>query len=303
MTHEYEVALSFAGEDREFAESVAMGLKKAGVKVFYDIFFTPDLWGKDLSVKLRDIYHAQSRYCIMIITENYVKKMWTNFERQQAIERLIEQGGSDYILPVRLNDFTGEVPGLSKSIGFLSVSSKNHNRVVSAFLQKIGTTKSDELGIAEEVGQVQTVIPLIKKKFTDREKNQFLKDSYEKIISLLEKFLGTTCKKNPQIEYELDRITSRKTGFIVYDNGKELTRFKLWTSGSLGTDSIKFSYGSRIDLEGDDSFNESFSVHETDGELTLHPLGMLTLGSKRDKSMSPSEVAEYLWEAVCKSFQ
>lgn len=303
MHHEYEVALSFAGEDREFAESVARGLKKAGVKVFYDDFFTPDLWGEDLSIKLRNIYYVKSKYCIMVLSDNYVKKVWPNFERQQAIERLIDERGSGYILPVRLNGFTAEIPGLSKTISFLSVSSKNPDRVVSAFLLKIGITKDDESGIAEEAEQIRTIIPIIKKKFTDREKNQFLKDSFEKIISMIEKFMGNTIRKYPQIEYELDRITTRKAGFIVYDNGKEITRFKLWISGSLGTDSIKFSYGSRIDIEGDGSFNESFSIHETDGELKLQPLGMLTLGIQRDIDMSTSEVGEYLWEAVCRSFQ
>ena len=301
MTHQYEVALSFAGDDREFAESVARGLKNAGVKVFYDDFFTPDLWGEDLSIKLRDIYYAQSRYCVMIISESYVKKMWPNFERAQAIERLIEQRGSGYILPVRLNGFTGEVPGLSKNIAFLPVSSKNPEKVVDEFLKKIGKVKINDLGI-KEGEPPKTYIPIIKKKFTDKEKSQFLRDSFEIIVGLLEKFSKDTSRKYSQIEYELDRITSRNVVFTIYDAGKELTRFKLWISGSLGTDSIKFRYGSRIDIDGN-SFNESFSIQEAEVELKLQPLGMLTLGTNKDKSMSPEEVAEYLWKAVCKSFQ
>lgn len=303
MVYEYEVALSFAGEDREFAESVARGLKKAGVKVFYDDFFTPELWGEDLSIKLRDIYYAKSRYSILIISENYVIKMWPSFERQQAIERLIEQRGSGYVLPVRLNGFTGEVPGLSKNIAFLPVSSTNPERVVSAFLKKIGKSKEDDLGISEAPEPLQSYIPRIKRKFTDKGKNQFLRDSFERIIGLIEEFSKETSKKYPQIEYELDRISSRKVVFALYDSGKEITRFKLWISSSFGTDSIRFRYGSRIDMESDDSFNESFSLNEAEGELKLEPLGMLTLGIHRDKSMSPREVGEYLWEAVCKSFQ
>lgn len=44
----YDVALSFAGEDRKYVEAVAVELKKLGIQVFYDKFETTDLWGKDL---------------------------------------------------------------------------------------------------------------------------------------------------------------------------------------------------------------------------------------------------------------
>ena len=60
MNYMYEVALSFAGEDKAFAEAVAEGPREAGVEVFYDSFFAEELWGEDLSVKLREVYHDTS---------------------------------------------------------------------------------------------------------------------------------------------------------------------------------------------------------------------------------------------------
>jgi hypothetical protein len=74
MDYQYEVALSFAGENRDFAEAVAQSLRQEGVQVFYDNFYAADLWGTDLSVKLRDVYYGSSRYCIMILSEPYFKK-------------------------------------------------------------------------------------------------------------------------------------------------------------------------------------------------------------------------------------
>ena len=41
----YDIALSFAGEDRAYVQEVATALQAAGVKVFYDEFETADLWG------------------------------------------------------------------------------------------------------------------------------------------------------------------------------------------------------------------------------------------------------------------
>jgi hypothetical protein len=43
---QYDVALSFAGEDRALVESVARFLVDLDVSVFYDEFFTHELWGK-----------------------------------------------------------------------------------------------------------------------------------------------------------------------------------------------------------------------------------------------------------------
>ncbi len=45
MDYQYEVALSFAGEDRVFAETVAKGLRSNGLEVFYDEFYREKLWG------------------------------------------------------------------------------------------------------------------------------------------------------------------------------------------------------------------------------------------------------------------
>lgn len=71
MNYSYDVAISFAGEDRKFAEAVANGLREAGVNVFYDDFYASDLWGEDLSVSLRKVYHEASQFCIMVLSGPY----------------------------------------------------------------------------------------------------------------------------------------------------------------------------------------------------------------------------------------
>jgi len=48
----YDVAISFAGEDREKASALADALKRQSVAVFYDHY--ADLWGLDLYSRLAD---------------------------------------------------------------------------------------------------------------------------------------------------------------------------------------------------------------------------------------------------------
>ena len=303
MEYTYEVALSFAGEDRAFADAVAKGLRDAGVKVFYDNFYAEELWGEDLAVKLREVYHSSSQFCIMIISKYYVDKMWPSHERQQAIERMIRERGKAYVLPVRLDGFNGEVPGLSGTISYLAVRSSDHQKIVDAFLRKIGRKGTSKAKRESRKESHKPYILKIKKSFTDKEKNQFLKSSFEEILNLIDSFAAETQKENSHFEYEMEMITSRKAVFTLYENERQVSQFKLWIGGLLGGNSISFAYGDSIDVDTDGSMNESISLEEHESELKLKPMGIAMFGAERDKLMSPREVADYLWQIACRHFQ
>jgi hypothetical protein len=80
----YDVALSFAGEDRGYVSLVADALKARQVTVFYDEYEKVDLWGKNLFEHLSHIYLTQARYTIIFISKYYATKIWTNHERRSA---------------------------------------------------------------------------------------------------------------------------------------------------------------------------------------------------------------------------
>jgi len=109
----YEIALSFAGEDRALVERIANVLDSGGIKVFYDRFEEVSMWGKDLTAHLADIYKNRANYCAMFVSIHYVSKAWPQLERQHALSRaLIEK--REYILPIKLDE--SEVPGLPSTI-------------------------------------------------------------------------------------------------------------------------------------------------------------------------------------------
>ena len=92
----YDVALSFAGEQRVFVHQVAGALRDAGVAVFYDEF--ADLWGKDLPKELERVYRKDARYVVVFVSREYIDKAWPNLERQQALAGRIERM-DDSVLP------------------------------------------------------------------------------------------------------------------------------------------------------------------------------------------------------------
>ena len=46
--YKYDIALSYAGEDRTYVEKVAENLKNKNINVFYDRYESAFLWGKNL---------------------------------------------------------------------------------------------------------------------------------------------------------------------------------------------------------------------------------------------------------------
>ena len=120
MAYDYDVALSFAGEDRDYVEKVAEVLKEMGIQVFYDKYEEVDLWGKNLYTHLDDVYQNKSKYCVMFISKYYKERLWTSHERESAQARAFESS-EEYILPVRLDDT--EIPGIRKTTGYINLNS------------------------------------------------------------------------------------------------------------------------------------------------------------------------------------
>jgi hypothetical protein len=113
---EYDVALSFAGEQRGYVSEVAEALRSKGVRVFYDEFERVRLWGKNLQVYLEEVYRKRARLCVIFLSEDYMRKAWPLYEGESALARALVEPG-EYILPVRFDD--AELPGLMPTISYL----------------------------------------------------------------------------------------------------------------------------------------------------------------------------------------
>jgi hypothetical protein len=133
--YEYDAALSFAGEDRVYVESVAEVLRQLGVSVFYDKYEEVDLWGKDLYVHLDEVYRKKAKYCVIFASENYAKKLWTNHERTSAQARAFESG-TEYILPARFDNT--EIPGIRSTTGYLFLGDRTPEQLALVIAAKVG---------------------------------------------------------------------------------------------------------------------------------------------------------------------
>lgn len=131
---DFDIALSFAGEDRAYVDRVANLLRDRGVKVFYDLFGEAELWGKDLYVHLTDLYQKRARFTVMFISAAYGAKLWTNHERKAAPARAFQEA-QEYILPARFDDT--EIPGVLPTVGYVSLVNRTPEDFVSLITRKL----------------------------------------------------------------------------------------------------------------------------------------------------------------------
>jgi hypothetical protein len=120
---DYDVAISFAGEDRDFAKYIAQRVVPR-FRVFFDEYERVNLWGSDLSVSLPSKY-VSSRYCVILQSDEYLEKVWTTLERQAIIYEFLKRRGNDYVLPIRVRGCFAPIPGLSGLIGYVTAYSND----------------------------------------------------------------------------------------------------------------------------------------------------------------------------------
>ena len=165
MQFDFDVALSYAGEDRQYVGRVALELRESGVRLFYDEFERVALWGADLIAYLDDVYRNKSRFVVVFASKHYAAKMWTSHERRSAQARALLDK-EIYLLPVRLDDT--DVPGLQPTIAYLDGRSYKPEEVARFIGEKLSqstadgpssiTAASQFLGVPLTADDYQTVV-------------------------------------------------------------------------------------------------------------------------------------------------
>ena len=71
----------------------------------------------------------------MFVSKHYVAKPWTTHERQHAQDRALV-AKEEYILPARFD--ATEVPGMTNTVGYVSLKDVPPERLVELVLTKLG---------------------------------------------------------------------------------------------------------------------------------------------------------------------
>jgi hypothetical protein len=140
----YDVALSYAGQQRAYVERVAAHLKKRGASYYYDRDDPILLLGRHLAEELPRIYEKDAASVVIFISQDYVDKDWTRLERRAALSRAVRER-RPYVLPARFDK--SELPGLITDVAYADLTTQEPEDFADVILQWLGG-----LGIVRPTG-------------------------------------------------------------------------------------------------------------------------------------------------------
>jgi hypothetical protein len=130
----YDVALSYASEDRPYVQAVAAELKSRGLVCFYDEYSAAALLGENLREHLEDVYGGKSRFAVIFASKDYVRKVWTSREFRTAQAAAIKLHRT-YVLPVRIDDTA--VPDLDLDVVFVDAKKTDALSLAQTIRQRL----------------------------------------------------------------------------------------------------------------------------------------------------------------------
>lgn len=129
----FDIVLSFAGEDRKYAEKLAKYLHKRHLKVFYDRWYQTYLWVLDLTKIFSRIYYKEAPFCVSIISKAYRDKPWTKYEMRYIRDRQFSD--EKYWLPIIREDV--EILGLRMTDGKIYEKDYDLSQIADMILYKV----------------------------------------------------------------------------------------------------------------------------------------------------------------------
>lgn len=141
--YEYDIALSFAGENRPLAREIANQLGVLDANVFFDENFESNFLGGAWSQQFERIFGHDSRLVVCLLDSCYREKIWPTFERECFLPRVREKE----VIPVFLDD-TSFVGIPSDIIGIKYKYDRSSEIINNEVTDKIVYKLAERLGVA-----------------------------------------------------------------------------------------------------------------------------------------------------------
>jgi hypothetical protein len=132
--YRHDLAISFASQQRPLAKEIANRLTARGYAIFFDEYATTEISGKELGCFFGDMFESDARHGLIIASQDYRKRMWTNHEREFMISRRLRDNG--YLFMLRCDN--ARISGLPTSLGYWSAKDHTPLDIVGLIATRLG---------------------------------------------------------------------------------------------------------------------------------------------------------------------
>lgn len=143
----------------------------------------------------------------------------------------------------------------------------------------------------------------VKKKFTDKEKDDFLRNSFEYIFKFFKNSLVELEKRSGFIDSNIERIDSQTFAVKIYKEEKQVNQCKIWIGSDFGSSqSIKYSNS----INSRSSYNVRFTVGNDGYTQYLESSGLHSYSFYEfddPKELSEKGAAEQVWAMLIEPLQ
>lgn len=300
-----DIFICHASEDKkEIVKPIVEAFNQAGISVWFDE--AEIKWGDSITQKVNEGLKI-SRYVIVVLSPSFIKKNWPQKELNAALNIEVSTGEVK-VLPLLIGsgDQQKEILAMYPLLNdkrYLPWDG-NLRTIVKAMLDRL--SKSGKMLQGSKLPPASPKIPLprIKKNFTQREKDLFLKDAFSTIREYFKEALSQLEGQHEEVETDFSDIHNFKFIAKIYINGEIKSQCKIWVGGFSSSNSIAYRSG-QVDIENDSSMNDWLTVEQSDFELGLKPSGMgFGRYATSDKVLLDKQgAAEYLWKRFTENLE
>ena len=126
---DFDFAISFAGENRVLARTIATQLETLDCAVFFDELYEANYLGQTWHKSFKDIFGERSRFVVCLLDKFHLEKIWPTFERETFLPRVADAA----VMPIFLDDTP--VPGMPRDI--IGVKFRNLDTADASFVNRV----------------------------------------------------------------------------------------------------------------------------------------------------------------------
>lgn len=299
MSDKRDVFICHASEDKlEIVKPLLDSLNDAGISYWYDD--AEIIWGDSIAQEINEGLKI-SLYVIVILSENFLARNWPQRELNSALN-IEASSGEVRLLPLVVGTDEAkkhilETYPILNDKKYLQWEN-NPSAIIGALRNRLLKSKQlkEKKQNQSDKSSSNIPIPKIRKTFTQREKDLFIRTSFNVIKSYFSKALEKLQAQCTGVETDFMEIHQFKFISTIYVNGEVISKCKIWISNQFGSDSILYSSGS-INIDVDNSSNGMLAVNDDGFKLGFNSSGMWFGDSNIGKGqiLTAEKAAEYLW--------
>lgn len=317
--------MSYSHKDEGFRNELETHLsmlqREGLVSTWHDRKILPgDQFGKEIDENLES-----SDIILLLVSPYFLASDYCyDIEMKRALERF--ENGEARVLPIILEHCDWEISPFGKNLLALPEDGKpiteyanQHKafaeiarairRIIEDSREKSQASASGSSKISsKETFSTDIIDPQrssnlgVKKRFSDKEKDDFLKEGFQYILKYFKNSLEELKNRNSFIDYDLDVVNSKTFTVKLYSEENLANECKIWHGADFtSSETIKYSNS----INSVNAFNGMFNVSDDGYRQFFVSSGITELYTRQriDKNLSAKGVAEILWGNLIEPLQ